>query len=106
MSNWRRKARRRRECAPVGLACAGADIPVAPFAVIPSAWRRMLRGPAGNRHARSARSVDRRAAVWNGLQVLQELADARLTGADRKSTRLNSSHLVISYAVFCLKKKK
>src|SRR5256885_7378840 len=26
--------------------------------------------------------------------------------ADRKSTRLNSSHLVISYAVFCLKKKK
>src|SRR5688500_19386909 len=28
------------------------------------------------------------------------------TGKDRKSTRLNSSHLVISYAVFCLKKKK
>src|SRR5256885_7194901 len=27
-------------------------------------------------------------------------------GRDRKSTRLNSSHLVISYAVFCLKKKK
>src|SRR2546426_3955106 len=26
-------------------------------------------------------------------------------GGDRKSTRLNSSHLVISYAVFCLKKK-
>src|SRR2546426_8454476 len=38
--------------------------------------------------------------------------DARDTRAvescpgDRKSTRLNSSHLVISYAVFCLKKKK
>src|SRR5256885_4522253 len=30
----------------------------------------------------------------------------RLWIADRKSTRLNSSHLVISYAVFCLKKKK
>src|SRR3989454_3445630 len=29
-----------------------------------------------------------------------------LSGPDRKSTRLNSSHLVISYAVFCLKKKK
>src|SRR5438034_9874546 len=27
-------------------------------------------------------------------------------GGDRKSTRLNSSHTVISYAVFCLKKKK
>src|SRR5256885_8951739 len=32
-----------------------------------------------------------------------EVHDARV---DRKSTRLNSSHLVISYAVFCLKKKK
>src|SRR5256885_10828855 len=30
---------------------------------------------------------------------------ARGVGGDRKSTRLNSSHLVISYAVFCLKKK-
>src|SRR5256885_3968300 len=30
----------------------------------------------------------------------------RRTAPDRKSTRLNSSHLVISYAVFCLKKKK
>src|SRR5690625_7032136 len=28
------------------------------------------------------------------------------TGKDRKSTRLNSSHVAISYAVFCLKKKK
>src|SRR5690349_22810172 len=28
------------------------------------------------------------------------------TGGDRKSTRLNSSHVEISYAVFCLKKKK
>src|SRR5256885_3835050 len=30
----------------------------------------------------------------------------RVAARDRKSTRLNSSHLVISYAVFCLKKKK
>src|SRR5438132_6189264 len=30
----------------------------------------------------------------------------RITRQDRKSTRLNSSHTVISYAVFCLKKKK
>src|SRR2546422_7709594 len=33
-------------------------------------------------------------------------ADARLKNVDRKSTRLNSSHGYISYAVFCLKKKK
>src|SRR5436190_6335988 len=32
--------------------------------------------------------------------------DHRAFGRDRKSTRLNSSHTVISYAVFCLKKKK
>src|SRR2546426_6749667 len=32
-------------------------------------------------------------------------AGSRCSGRDRKSTRLNSSHLVISYAVFCLKKK-
>src|SRR3712207_7243707 len=38
------------------------------------------------------------ALVWLGL-VLS-------VGADRKSTRLNSSHANISYAVFCLKKKK
>src|SRR5215813_15037479 len=31
---------------------------------------------------------------------------SRPTGSDRKSTRLNSSHVRISYAVFCLKKKK
>src|SRR2546426_9409005 len=35
--------------------------------------------------------------------IISYLADLR---KDRKSTRLNSSHLVISYAVFCLKKKK
>src|SRR5256885_3555503 len=34
----------------------------------------------------------------------REMFDGRIV--DRKSTRLNSSHLVISYAVFCLKKKK
>src|SRR5690606_41802085 len=34
------------------------------------------------------------------------LLSSLLFGADRKSTRLNSSHVKISYAVFCLKKKK
>src|SRR5688500_20216256 len=36
----------------------------------------------------------------------QGRARGRRREGDRKSTRLNSSHLVISYAVFCLKKKK
>src|SRR5690625_5833632 len=45
-----------------------------------------------------------------GLQVNRGVAAAgtdRINiGIDRKSTRLNSSHVAISYAVFCLKKKK
>src|SRR5688500_19706717 len=36
------------------------------------------------------------------LDLVERVADGEL--GDRKSTRLNSSHLVISYAVFCLKK--
>src|SRR3712207_7772164 len=36
----------------------------------------------------------------------EEVADQWQAQADRKSTRLNSSHANISYAVFCLKKKK
>src|SRR5205807_4972966 len=36
----------------------------------------------------------------------REIHFAEIGPLDRKSTRLNSSHLVISYAVFCLKKKK
>src|SRR2546426_7524725 len=57
-------------------------------------------------------------ALLLGAALLAACSDrntptARLAGPlaatatlDRKSTRLNSSHLVISYAVFCLKKKK
>src|SRR3989454_2262208 len=46
------------------------------------------------------------AAVGEPVQTINVVADAGYSNGDRKSTRLNSSHLVISYAVFCLKKKK
>src|SRR5256885_10987274 len=54
------------------------------------------------------RSVD---AARPGDQLVDvrgaaEVGVFRRSSEDRKSTRLNSSHLVISYAVFCLKKKK
>src|SRR2546426_9319475 len=39
-------------------------------------------------------------------QRTRRLRQSTAWNTDRKSTRLNSSHLVISYAVFCLKKKK
>src|SRR5205807_10576028 len=40
------------------------------------------------------------------IEVVPDLMARAYPLKDRKSTRLNSSHLVISYAVFCLKKKK
>src|SRR2546427_9118846 len=39
-------------------------------------------------------------------RLVDEPTDLHTEGRDRKSTRLNSSHSQISYAVFCLKKKK
>ena len=45
--------------------------------------------------------------LQKGMKILiREGSAAKNFEADRKSTRLNSSHVVISYAVFCLKKKK
>src|SRR2546426_6006759 len=46
-------------------------------------------------------TLDPARSWWEDIDI----SDRTLT-LDRKSTRLNSSHLVISYAVFCLKKKK
>src|SRR5438034_2037826 len=42
----------------------------------------------------------------NSISVTPILDETHHIDQDRKSTRLNSSHTVISYAVFCLKKKK
>src|SRR2546426_5460852 len=47
--------------------------------------------------------ADQRFGVARRQRAYQRV---QLVVGDRKSTRLNSSHLVISYAVFCLKKKK
>src|SRR2546430_8805913 len=55
------------------------------------------RGPAGERRAHHGR-----AAV---LRLRAPGPQGPAAGGDRKSTRLNSSHSQISYAVFCLKKK-
>src|SRR5690606_41434463 len=61
----------------------------------------------GARRSGAGRPVDavaeRREVVPEVLEVLQR-GDGALV-VDRKSTRLNSSHVKISYAVFCLKKK-
>src|SRR5690606_40511509 len=46
------------------------------------------------------------AEVLAPLNAVGDVQGCRLVDGDRKSTRLNSSHVKISYAVFCLKKKK
>src|SRR5256885_6729143 len=70
----------------------------------PGEWR------PGGAHAarrRPARGSAARRLLEPGLRLRSRRADGGDDHEpDRKSTRLNSSHLVISYAVFCLKKKK
>src|SRR6266513_1411075 len=66
--------------------------------------QRLLHGERPHVHASNVRwpsNVCRRSAA-----VHSWLCRLRYPRADRKSTRLNSSHVSISYAVFCLKKKK
>src|SRR5690348_4218024 len=60
---------------------------------------------AGER-AEADRDLHVRQGLAGGPGVLPVGPGGRGAGADRKSTRLNSSHPSISYAVFCLKKKK
>src|SRR5438034_6870313 len=48
----------------------------------------------------------KRSDEWSLLSFRVQTRVVSVRKADRKSTRLNSSHTVISYAVFCLKKKK
>src|SRR5205807_5213698 len=50
--------------------------------------------------------ISERRQVEEEIRKLNENLEVLVAERDRKSTRLNSSHLVISYAVFCLKKKK
>src|SRR2546426_4065862 len=63
-----------------------------------NAWPVSQLAPVGSNHHSQIQSLV--SCHWTRGQ------SERLGFRDRKSTRLNSSHLVISYAVFCLKKKK
>src|ERR1039457_7577999 len=72
---------------------------------------RLKNGMKGKgRHARMARKYRSiQNTTINGFHArlaVDPMARAGGNPIDRKSTRLNSSHLVISYAVFCLKKNK
>src|SRR5438132_7993674 len=61
----------------------------------------------GNRRRAAGKRLDHAQCHPDNFAAGSNRFDRRLSSAqDRKSTRLNSSHTVISYAVFCLKKKK
>src|SRR5205814_7878755 len=68
---------------------------------VPSVCLPGPRQPRGAPGARPRAALRRIAEAGDGVVIV-----LRQQESDRKSTRLNSSHLGISYAVFCLKKKK
>src|SRR5215217_8289743 len=84
------------------------------YELVKGELRRM--NPAGNVHGRVTMCVAWRLAryveenqlgtVYAAETGFSLASDPDTVRADRKSTRLNSSHANISYAVFCLKKKK
>src|SRR5260221_7193124 len=66
----------------------------------------LFRSKIGGDIARRVFGSSAAARILQSIRIVVPLESPRETRVDRKSTRLNSSHTVISYAVFCLKKKK
>src|SRR5256885_9728338 len=75
-----------------------------PYTTLFRSYRRS--SGSDRRRSREPRGVTWLIKEFFNMTVPQTLKTCTLLALDRKSTRLNSSHLVISYAVFCLKKKK
>src|ERR1039458_10516700 len=85
-----------------------ADSSAFVFASIGPSGKLLMNGDVTEAELLAAFSEQAQALASGGAQglvveTMQDLDEARI---DRKSTRLNSSHLGISYAVFCLKKKQ
>src|SRR5207247_11150272 len=87
-------------------------LPISALALCPhvvrSACHAHRRANPGCVHPRSAAAASARAhpAAWTQSPLPARTIQSPAAQTDRKSTRLNSSHEWISYAVFCLKKKK
>src|SRR2546430_5886125 len=78
-----------------------------PYTTLFRSWasERVQWGRAIGKHDAIAQKIGAMAANTFAMEAVAELCGA-MADRDRKSTRLNSSHSQISYAVFCLKKKK
>src|SRR5690606_40914785 len=83
--------------------------PPADLKAAAEAWVQRAAGVSVDFDVEDAMETIDRLALWHDRDRLQLLppgaAAEALLNQDRKSTRLNSSHVKISYAVFCLKKK-
>src|SRR3712207_7194839 len=67
---------------------------------------RSLRRVGGGGNAHITIKIGEKEVPWDGISKIGDIILLKTSEAkDRKSTRLNSSHANISYAVFCLKKK-
>src|SRR2546426_5544592 len=78
------------------------------FFIVEGMLKRVVSNPQGREmilRFAAETEMDTSYAAWR-LRTPVPYSIVAVTKVDRKSTRLNSSHLVISYAVFCLKKKK
>src|SRR5256885_2445596 len=74
--------------------------------VRPVVQRQQKDRPHDLRHRMMRRGATAIDEIRNRVLTKRRVDQLGVVVQDRKSTRLNSSHLVISYAVFCLKKKK
>src|SRR3989442_6147772 len=77
-----------------------------PYTTLFRSPRRALRGGAAARRGPVRARVLRGGGRFRRRRARRPVPEPELLSQDRKSTRLNSSHVRLSYAVFCLKKKK
>src|SRR5207249_11530165 len=84
---------------------SGRDADGRPNGLLMDAAWDLLSGPDGVKTARHGPNIHLSEPPDTLASHLEAAQRAILGAGDRKSTRLNSSHVSISYAVFCLKKK-
>src|SRR5690625_6221897 len=93
-------------CTPIVFVCFFLLLTLPPPRSTLFPYTTLFRSRGGRRSA-TARGISRRGIGQPGLSRTNGAPGrSERGGVDRKSTRLNSSHVAISYAVFCLKKKK
>src|SRR5437879_11420303 len=89
----------------VSLTATSGGLPMCISALAQAVAHCAMHGDGHHQGGRVVASLSLQLVAANGSQSCHPDADGLGCSGDRKSTRLNSSHRCISYAVFCLKKK-